>query len=102
MRDAPDAVAPAVVAVFVFVDVVAEVHDVVDGVFAHRVAVGVEETEGVVAAAVYREANFCDVVVGVGCRFCAAERTCVVAVAYVESVVAKKSLDIVFPSQIVS
>jgi len=44
-RDTAVDISPAVFAIGVLVDVIAQVDDIVDGVFTHAVSVGIEEAE---------------------------------------------------------
>ena len=45
-----DTVAPTIITVRIFVDVVAQVDHVVDGIFACSVSVGIKEAKGVITA----------------------------------------------------
>lgn len=61
-RDPPDALTPTVVAVLILVDIVAQVYHVVNGIFAYRVAKGIEEAKGEIAARIDSNANLSSIV----------------------------------------
>lgn len=63
-------------------------NDIVYRVLADRITICVEETKWIIAATVNSEANTCNVVIGVGGRLRTSKRALVVAVAYVELIVA--------------
>lgn len=71
----------------VFIDVVAKVDHVVHAILPRRVAVRIEETEGVVGAAIYREADIGDMIVSSGSGFRSADWAGLVAIAHFEPVV---------------
>lgn len=86
-RDTVNAVAPAVHAVLVLVEVVTEMEDIVHGVLAHRVSVGVEVTEWEVGARVNGQVDLVDLLLRIGAGLGAADGTLVVRVADLELVV---------------
>ena len=61
-RDPPDALTPTVVAVLILVDIVAQVYHVVHRIFAHRIAKGIEEAKGEIAARIDGKANLSAIV----------------------------------------
>ena len=61
-RDPPDALTPTVVAVLVFIDIVAQVYHVVNGIFAYRVSKGIEEAKGEIAARIDSNSNLSGIV----------------------------------------
>lgn len=72
--DATEALSVTIFTVGIFIDVVSKVDDIVNRVLAGWIAVGVEETEGEIAARVDGKGNLGDEVVGSGGGFRSAQR----------------------------
>jgi hypothetical protein len=79
--------APTIVTILVFVDVVAQVDNIINAILTNDVAIGIEETEGIVGARVYCKADFGNIVICVWCSLRAAERTLVVGATNVELII---------------
>jgi hypothetical protein len=62
----------------------------VEPYLSRNVAVRIEETKGIVCAAVDRDTNFSDIVISVWCCLCPSDWTLVVRVANVELVVVRR------------
>lgn len=86
-RHSSDGLALAIVAVFVLVDVVTQVDDIVDGILSGRVAECVEEAEWEVAAGIYGQVHLGHRIVGSRNGFGAADWTRDIRIADAELVV---------------
>ena len=65
-RNPADGLAPAIITIFVFIDVITQVQHIVHRVLSGWITKGIEESEGEVAARINSKTNFSDKIIG--CR----------------------------------